>query len=449
MSNGKPRGSVFGAMFLVIIGTLFLIHNFRPDLIRWNLLGKWWPVLLIFWGVVRLVENLAGTGRRGVTGGEVFLLILLILAGIGISLGSRIPGVINIDDGEGWPVGESADATEELPPRDLPPGSLVRIETARGDITVDGSGDEKQLHVVVRTTGYAMSDEDAHSRATTASKAVRVQQSASEVSLEANPSGRRDSNSRVSFEVHLPKNVALDLRTARGDVHVNLVTGNVVATVSRGDIDIRDTGGDVRADLGHGDARISGAKGNVHVSGKGSEIEVADVAGAATIDGEFYGPITARNVAKGARFVSSHTDLTIGALPGRMTVESGDIQVENAGGPLLLTTSDKSISLEDLAGRIRVQNKHGDITVRLTAAPKEEIDLANESGGIELALPVKSSFEISADSRGGEIDNDLNESSLNATKEKGDSKLAGKVGAKGPKITLNTSYGSIRLKRSD
>src|SRR5208282_6670453 len=131
MSNGKPRGSVFGAMFLVIIGTLFLVHNFRPDLIRWNLLGRWWPVLLIIWGVVRLIENLAGTGRRGVTGGEVFLLVILIVAGIGISFASRIPGVIRIDDAEDLPFGESADVTQELPPRDLPPGTLVRINTGQ------------------------------------------------------------------------------------------------------------------------------------------------------------------------------------------------------------------------------------------------------------------------------------------------------------------------------
>jgi putative adhesin/cell wall-active antibiotic response 4TMS protein YvqF len=445
MSNGKPRGSAFGAIFLVFIGTLFLLHNFRPDLIRWSLLGKWWPLLLIFWGVVRLIENLAGSGRRGVTGGEVFLLVVLILAGIGISIASKVP--FRIDDSEDLPFGESADVTQELPPRELRPGALVRIETGQGDITVDGSGDEGQMHVVVRKTGHAMSEEDARSRATSAS--VNVQQSSSEVSLVANTSGGRDPNTRVSFEVHLPRNVALDLRTTRGDVKVNVVTGNVTATVSRGDVNIRDTGGDVRADLGRGDVRISGAKGNVHVSGNGSEVEIADVAGAVTIDGEFYGPITARNAAKGARFVSSHTDLTIGALPGRMTVESGDLRVENAAGPLLLSTSDKSISLEDISGRLRVQNKRGDITVRLTSAPKEEIDLTNESGAIELALPGKSAFEIAADSRSGEIDNDLNDSSLKATQQSGDAKLAGQVGVKGPKITLNTSYGPIRLKRSD
>jgi DUF4097 and DUF4098 domain-containing protein YvlB len=232
-------------------------------------------------------------------------------------------------------------------------------------------------------------------------------------------------------------------------VRVSGVMGNVAANVARGDLAIRDTGGDVRADMGRGDARITSAKGNVHVSGKGSEVEIEDVAGAATIDGEFYGPITARNVAKGARFVSSHTDLTIGGLPGRMTVESGDLQVEHAAGPFLLTTKDKVINLEDVSGRVRVDNKRGSLSLRLTAVPKEEIDLTNDSGAIELALPAKSSFEISAFSRSGDIDNEWSDSTLKVTQDKGDSKLDGKLGAKGPKITLNTSYGPIRLRHSD
>lgn len=447
MSNGAPRRSAVGSVFLILLGALFLIHNFRPDLIHWRLLGRWWPLLLILWGVIRLVENLSGSGKRGLRGGELFLLILLVIVGMGISFAPRIPDVIHVDSPEDIPFAETADVSQELPPRDLPPGAVVRIDTPQGDISVDGVGDTKQLRVVVRKTGYAMSEDEARSRATAAG--VSVQQSGNEVSLQANPKGQDESTSRVSFEVHLPRNVTLDLRTGHGDVQVDGIAGSVSANAARGDVRLRDVGGDARVDVGRGDARVSDAKGNVHISGKGSEVEVTDVTGAATIDGEFYGPITARNVTQGARFVSSHTDLTIGGLPGRMTVESGDLSVANATGPFLLTTGDKSISLEDLSGRIRVQNKRGDITVRLKSSPKDEIDLSNDSGGIELALPAKSAFEIAAASRGGDIDNELDPSVLKVTRQGGDSKLDGKVGAKGPKITLSTSYGPIRLKPSD
>ena len=446
MSNGVPRRSAVGSVFLIVLGALFLIHNFRPDLIHWRLLGRWWPLLLILWGLIRLVENLTGSGRRGLRGGELFLLIVLVLVGMAISFAPRIPDVIHVDNPADFPL-ETADVTQELPPRDIPPGAMVRIDTPQGDISVDADGDSKQLRVVVRKTGFAMTEDEARSRANAA--AVSVQQSGNDVALLANPKGRDEGTSRVSFEVHVPHNVALDLRTSRGDVQVDGVNGNVAASTTKGDVRIRDVGGDVRVDLGRGDARVTGAKGNVHVSGKGTEVEATDVGGAATIDGEFYGPITARNVTKGARFVSSHTDLTIGGLPGRMTVESGDLSIANATGPILLTTGDKSISLEDLSGRIRVQSKRGDITVRLKSAPKDEIDLSNDSGAIELALPSNSAFEIAASSRGGDIENELDPSVLKVTRQGGDSKLEGKVGAKGPKITLSTSYGPIRLKTSD
>ena len=448
MSNGAPpRRSAAGAVFLLVIGTLFLIHNFRPDWIEWRFLGRWWPVLLILWGVIRLVENLSGTGRRGLRAGEIFLLLLLVLVGVAISYAPKLPDIFPEAEPEDMPFTETADVSQELPPRNLEPGATVRISTPQGDISVDASGDDKQLRVLVRKKGYAMSEDDAHTRATAAH--VNVQQSGRDVSLEADTRWHGGESARVSFEVHLPRNVALDLRTGHGDVHVNGVSGSVTTSSDRGDVDVRDIGGDVRVALGRGDARISEAKGNVHVSGKGTEVEVADVQGAATIDGEFYGPITARNVAQGARFVSSHTDMTIGGLPGRMTVESGDLHVENAAGPFQLTTGDKSVSLEDLSGRVRVQNRRGDISLRLTAAPKDDIELSDESGTIELALPGKSTFEISAASRSGDIDNEWNQSALKVTRQGSDSKLEGKVGAKGPKITLNTSYGPIRLKPSD
>jgi len=447
MSNGRPQRSAFGPILLLVVGTLFLIHNYRPELIRWSWLGTWWPALLILWGLIRLVENLSGSRRRGIGGGEITLLILLIVIGVAISVGRRVGDNIRLDLPDDVPFGESADVTEELPPRDLPPGAVIRIHTPRGDITVDGLADAKQLRVVVHKTGYDMNEEDARSRATAAK--VTVQQAGHDVTLDAAASGRRSGDVRISLEVHVPRNVSLDLRTERGDVHASGILGDVTATLTHGDMDVHDAGGDVRADLGRGDVRITTAKGNVHVSGKGSQVEVEDVSGAATIDGEFYGPITARNVARGARFVSSHTDLNIAALPGRMNVESGELRVQDASGPFLLTTSDKSINLEDISGRIRVQNKRGDIVVRLTAAPKEEIDLNDESGAVELALPEKAAFEISAASRSGEIQNELNDSALKATQQGGDSQLQGKVGAHGPKITLNTSYGPIRLKHSD
>ncbi len=60
----KGRSLAF-PIFLIGAGALFLINNAMPELSVWHLLSDWWPVLLIAFGVIRLIEVLAlyGTGR--------------------------------------------------------------------------------------------------------------------------------------------------------------------------------------------------------------------------------------------------------------------------------------------------------------------------------------------------------------------------------------------------
>ena len=55
MSNG--RYSLMGPAVLITVGTVFLIHEMRPDFG----MGRLWPVILIVIGIVRLLE--AGSGR--------------------------------------------------------------------------------------------------------------------------------------------------------------------------------------------------------------------------------------------------------------------------------------------------------------------------------------------------------------------------------------------------
>ena len=82
-----PRRSFAGPIVLIVIGTLFLLANMR--LLAWPRLGllfaRYWPVLLILWGVIKMAEYYSaqrqGYRPRGIGVGGVFLLIFLILMG--------------------------------------------------------------------------------------------------------------------------------------------------------------------------------------------------------------------------------------------------------------------------------------------------------------------------------------------------------------------------------
>ncbi len=81
------RTSVVAPLLLIAIGGLFLARNLYPDIPLLDYLAKYWPFLLIVWGVLRLAEVLFWSAtdkpmpRAGVSGGEWVLVIFLCMFG--------------------------------------------------------------------------------------------------------------------------------------------------------------------------------------------------------------------------------------------------------------------------------------------------------------------------------------------------------------------------------
>lgn len=93
MANGTPmrRGSTMGAVVLIAIGGLFLYANLAPDFNPWPVLARYWPAILILWGLYKLVNFIRfhNDPQRAhstrLTGGDIFLLIFLLLIGSAFS----------------------------------------------------------------------------------------------------------------------------------------------------------------------------------------------------------------------------------------------------------------------------------------------------------------------------------------------------------------------------
>jgi hypothetical protein len=50
MANTK-RESLFWGLIILVLGMLFLLKNFGLEINVWDLLGKYWPLILIYIGV--------------------------------------------------------------------------------------------------------------------------------------------------------------------------------------------------------------------------------------------------------------------------------------------------------------------------------------------------------------------------------------------------------------
>src|SRR5208283_1013469 len=448
MARTQTRSSgLFSGLVLISGGVILLLHNYgRLDL--GHFFGHWWPLIIIFWGAVKLYERTAGPRRGGatsggITGGEVVLVVgMLALLGIvvGVEYGRKKIGDTILDEG-----GDNYSYDVEVAPKTIPANTHVFVHNGRGDISVRSS-DDAQIRVSAKKGVKTWSEEEAGRMA----KPVSVEVVKNGDTYEVRPSGYDLSDARISvdLEVAVPRNSPLTVKTDKGDVTVSDMSADIGVTDQNGDVEIRNIGGDVSIEMHKGDVKVNDAKGDVKVSGKGGEIDVTNAAASLTVDGDFYGPVRADKVSKGVRLISPKTDLTLSALAGHLEAASGNLDVVDAPGNLSVRTRDNEISIENPGGKVNIENRNAAISVRFTSVPKDDVSITNSSGEISLALPGSASFEVQADCRNCDISSEF--PGLGVTKSPaGDASIAATYGSgRRPKITLKTSYGNIALRRT-
>jgi DUF4097 and DUF4098 domain-containing protein YvlB len=442
------RHSIFTALLLILVGAIFLLDQFYPGFRLGHLIRLYWPVLIILWGVAKLLDHLAA--REGQTrapllsGAEAALLVILAFVLVGFVVRDWVQGHFPDVDVNFPPFHQSYSRSQELPPQVIPAGAHVEVDTLRGNITIEAGND-------LRVSGTESSWGRTESAADERMRQVNIVVEKTTNGYRIHPEHQDNFEARVGVDLDLqvPKTVSIVADTNRGNVRVTGISGRIDTHSGNGDIDIRGAGSDVNAALQDGDARITDVRGNVHVTGRGNDVEVSNVSGDAAVNGAFIEATRLRDVAKTTRCTSPWSDVTVDQLTGRMDLDEGDIQIANAGGDAKIVSHNKDIELEAIEGRLDVSNAHGDIKIDYSTPPRNPVSVWNDSGDVELTLPSRSNFQISAISRSGDIKNDFDTPSLQLVNQEGNGKLNGRFGTGGPMISVTTSYGTIHLNKSD
>jgi DUF4097 and DUF4098 domain-containing protein YvlB len=447
----RSRHSIFGGLVLVLIGTLFLIQNFHPELDLWNLLFRWWPLLLILLGVARLIDYLLahnaapdGPAPRVVSGGDVFL-IIAILALVAVA-GGVYKVRQRLGDADFWSAkwGNPYVFTEQVSsPQPVPANARIAVSDVNGDISVHAE-DRAEILVTVKKTINEFKQSDAQSRADAIHFTI-VDNHDGSFDISPQQQGSDSRRMQTDLDIHVPQHASISATTQQGDVNIAGVAGTVEAITHKGDLDIRDAGGDVTASTDHGDVRVAGVAGNVQLSGKGDEVSISSVQGEVAIDGEYYGPIHLSQIAKGAHLTSKHTDLSVSALPGTLELDSGDLSIENSPGTVSVTTQKSDVVIENIAGSIDVDDHDGDVDLRFGQQPRQPVNITDGSGDVSVTLPAQSNFQVDAESDSGNVDSDF--SGIATHKDNDRSSLAGQAGTHGPAIHIRTTYGDIHLRK--
>lgn len=457
----RTRRSIFPGLLLIALGVIFFVHRWDPAIGIGHIARIYWPLLFVLWGIAKLIDHLIAQ-RTGtlhpplLSASEAVLLIvlsvILLIFGVGDWVRERAPW-LHLD----IPGHDAYSQSRSIAAQQIPPGSHVTIETARGSITVrPGHGNDLAAGIHETAGGDSESQADERMRQVD----VLVEKTGDGYLIRPVRQNDFRGTVGVDLDVQLPATTAsLTLRTARGDISVSGITGSIDARTDNGDLEIHDTGRDVTAQVQRGDVRIDGVIGNVTLKGQGDDVEIGDVKGNATIEGAFVGTVVVRKVAGTTqyalwlkRFASPWTNISVAQLSGRMELDGSDLKVSDAAGAVSVQTHDKDIDAENIAGPLDIRNSHGDTNVTMNTPPRETITITNESGDVDLALPGKSSFQISAYSRSGEVHSEFPIPAAGVTDDERQNRLEGQVGGNSggntPRITINTTYGTISLKKS-
>jgi hypothetical protein len=438
---------------LILMGVLFLLGTMRVLDIHTlgSLFARYWPALLILWGVLKLVEyeqaKRLGQPVRGIGVGGVFFMIFLIIAGLAATQASRwdwksLGEHIQLGDDNDLDEifgGSSFDYSDELT-QEIPPGSTLHINDDRGAITVNVA-EGKTIKVSVRKKIRAEEEKDAENYDRKTKPQIAVEDKV--VTLDANTHGAGDKSVTTDMDIYVPANTALIVVSGRGDVTIAGMASSVDVTHRRGEVNINNHTGNVLLNLEGSSVRVGQVKGDVTIQGHANEIAIEDVDGAVHLSGEFYETTRLARVSKTVGFHSSRTDMEFSRLDGRLDLDSDDLRADSLLGPMRLTTRSKDISLEGLSGDLRLEDSNGTVSVTLQKPGNIQID--NRKGDVKVSIPSNTAIKVEARTHEGEIESDFDE--IKADNRDHQSSAAGSIGTNGPKLAINCDNGAIEIRK--
>jgi hypothetical protein len=449
----RPRSSLVGPLLLILIGILFLLHSVIPDFRIGEIFRLYWPYLLIGWGALSFIEvairYFSGSAIpvNGISGGSWFLVIVIAIIGL-TSYEVWRPGSWweNVGFERGFAaLGQGHEFSIAPIQKNVGAAPHIIIERFRGDAKITGS-DEPTLTLSGHKEIRAFADGEANR--TNGQTPVEVVTQGSTIVVRCNQD-KADSRTPVStyLELTVPKGASIEATGANGDFDISSVTGDVDLSSENAGVRLQDLGGNAKIETRRSDLiRAVNVKGTVDLRGHGDDVELTNIAGQVTINGDYTGTVSLRDLAKPVRVAVMRTQLEVQQIPGEVRLERGSLSVQNAVGPMKVNTHATDVEVDGISNDVTMDVDKGDIEVRPGRLPLGKMNIHTRSGNIELALPQSATFALDANTDRGEVDNQFGDALRQQTQGRG-ARLDGNVG-NGPDLKLTSGRGNITVRKA-
>lgn len=193
----------------------------------------------------------------------------------------------------------------------------------------------------------------------------------------------------LHYDIRVPKNTAVEIRTSGGSIKVFALAGNT---------DLRTSGGSIEASQVTASLRARSSGGNIR-----------------------------------AEMIHGETELS---------TSGGGIEADSIDGSLVAHTSGGWIHINGVAGRVDARTSGGPINATFDRGDSRGGVLETSGGGIYVKIDPAANLEIEASTSGGGVSSSL---PLRVSGRFSSNRLHGTLGAGGELLVLRTSGGSIRL----
>jgi DUF4097 and DUF4098 domain-containing protein YvlB len=447
---GPRVPSVVGPIILIGIGIVAMLvvtgHIAAGDF--WSWYARWWPLLLIGAGLALLGEWALDLRRETpVRRGGSFIGILILLAFLGFGASGwhhARPWFSEWGDHNGFGSDDDFFNMFGLPEHDndlqalssaIPANAAIEIQNPRGDISVTAA-DASTIEVQAHEVAFANSDTEA--KKVFDAEAPHLTVSGSSVLVKSDSS----SSGRLNLTVTVPKTAHVTINSGKGDVTVAGL-GAGVHVNARGDVHLNGITGSVEAHLsnGHHDFSAHDLQGDLLTDGDTNDLTLSEIKGKVTQSGEILGDVHMESVSGPIHMHTSVTDLQVTELPGDLTLNSDDLRVTEAKGQVRVETHSKDVDLSQIYGDTYVSDRDGRIAVE--PAGNYSVEAKNGKGDVEVTLPPNASASVDGHARNGDIVTDFG---LMVSGEENKT-VTGRIGSGGPKIDLTADNGDLRISK--
>ncbi len=463
--RGLRRSSILGPIILIALGLVFLLVQTGrlPQHHLWDWYARFWPFLLIGAGVIMLLEwafdhyiqsdPTQPRYRRRIGGGVFTLLILLVIAGIAAGQARlHMHGDRNF---YGWNLdqnnideflGDKHESDQVILSQSFPANGAFSVDNPRGDVTISGASDDNQIHVSVHKEVYTRSDSEADSKAQQLSPRLNISGNSASLTVPWLEGARAD------LTITVPSTAAVTVNANHGDVNISAIKAPVTVTANHGDIQLSAITGPVTTRINNSSSSLSAHSitGPVSLEGRGRDTTLSDIIGPVAMRGDYFGTTHFERIRGPIKFHTSRTDLQLVRLDGEIEIsDNADLSTSDAVGPLILTTGNRNITCDRIAGDVTITNRNGSVDVTNTP-PLNNVTIENRNGSVEVTLPEHASFAYQLEANNGDIESEFSEIKVpdGGLQKKILSGTVGGGGSPTPTIRISTSQGDVSLKKA-